>query len=184
MCQMTINELAEFLESRKIPYGEWGTGESKTLEHLLTEINSGEARLQDTENDRILRIVTGVVINVFFQQGQDILKLIEDKQIFVDGRERRRNLSTSIGEKMKTGESPDAAANRALREELGIVGVAISNTGVENREPIPSTTYPGLWTKNTFYVYEAQLPPHHFRPEGYVEIQDDKTSYFIWQKTI
>lgn len=173
-----LTELVKFLNNRKIPYENWGTGESKTLVHLLAEITSGEAILEDKHN-RVLRIVTGVGVNVLFQH----LKLVEEKQIFSDGRERRRGLSTSVGEKMKAGESPDEAAIRTLKEELGIVGVAISNTGVENREPVPSTSYPGLWTKNTVYIYGARLSSHQFRHEGYIEVQSDKTSYFVWRNS-
>ncbi|HJZ04801.1 hypothetical protein A2634_00945 [Candidatus Amesbacteria bacterium RIFCSPHIGHO2_01_FULL_48_32] len=177
---MNLNELKEFLNSRKIPYEEWGTGESKTLAHLLTEIRSGEVKIEDS-GKKVLRSVKGVGINVFFSQGQGVLKLVEEKQVFSDGRERRRSLSTSIGEKMRPGELPDEAAIRTLKEELGIIGVALFNTGVEDREQILSTSYPGLWSKYKVYIYETRLSPYHFRPEGYVEVQDDKTSYFIWQ---
>ena len=170
----------EFLKSRDIPYKEWGTGESKTLAHLLAEITYGEAKLED-EGDRVLRIVVGVGINVYFRQGQRILKLVEDKQVFLDGRKRHRSLPTSVGEKIKHGESPDGAAERTMVEELGVIGVGLSNIGVEHREPVPSTSYPGLWTQNTIYNYETYLSPQHFHPEGYIEVQPDKTSYFIWQ---
>ena len=37
---MNKAQLQELLSAQHVPYFKWGTGESKTLDHLLTEIKS------------------------------------------------------------------------------------------------------------------------------------------------
>nr|CAD1830455.1 unnamed protein product [Ananas comosus var. bracteatus] len=81
--------------------------------------------------------------------------LVETRQLLSDGsvRERRRPLS----EKMRPGESPEEAAARAVREELGegaVVRVAEGQceTRVEERE---SLSYPGLRARYVLHTVEA-----------------------------
>lgn len=104
---------------------------------------------------------------------------------FTDGRIRKRDNPTSIGEKIKHGELPFQATRRALGEELGIdhtedyIG-ADTSFNVQVREPVISNSYPGLLTKRTIYTLDTYLTKRDFRPEGYREVQEDKTSIFKW----
>lgn len=176
-------DLESFLDSNNVDFKKWGVGESKTLDHLLSEINSGESELQ-VDAGRIIRKVRGAAINVYYKNKDKVLlKLIEDRQIFNDGRERRRNIDTSIGEKMHPDEVPLETAVRAMNEELDITDVILSPIGVNKRNLTLSNSFPGLWTKNTIYLFETFLNDNQFKYEGYIEKQNDKTSYFIWKKS-
>jgi hypothetical protein len=172
---MDKSELERILGIQKIDWQKWGTGDSKTVDHLLNEINTGESILNG-----IIRFEKGVNIDVYYRQKETIWKLIEEKQVFTDGRVKRRNLSTSIGEKMKPGESPLETAARGMREELGIIGVAFASLRFEDQPLVPSTSFPGLFTKRNVFFFETTLSAEQYNPEGYREIQADKTNYFIW----
>lgn len=176
----SIEILNSYLRARGIDTASWGTGESKTLGHLFEEVCSGESELVETKDRKLLRLVRGVGINVFCQTRTGILKLLEEKQVFADGRIRIRNLSTSIGEKLKPGESPEEGALRALKEELKIyTEYSFSNFEERNWE-VKSTSFPGLRTKNNFYITNLFLKNKDFHKKGYVERQEDKTSYYTW----
>lgn len=180
--ETTKDELLYKLLSHGIPVYTWGTGESKTLSHLLKEINTEESVIMEGQNGELLRAIRGVGINVYFCNGSNILRLKEDRQEFGDGRVRRRVLSTSVGEKMTPGELPFGAAERALKEELDLSPEGLSDTYiVEDRDIIASTSFPGLQTKNTVYVFNCFVTPQQYNPNGYIERQSDKTSYFIWE---
>ena len=84
---------------------------------------------------------------------------------------------------MTPGEPPEEAARRALREELKITNYELSTDYfTENRDIIPSTSFPGLFTRNTVYVFKCLVSPINYVPDGYVEVQTDKKTYFIWQE--
>ncbi len=183
--KISPDELKTLLTSHGIQVNDWGHGESKTVAHLLQELHKGESTLQETEDGRLLRVVRGVGINVFYRDGNKLLRLREIRQVFSDGRERRRSLSTSVGEKMAADELPNEAGARALSEELGISSLGLSaNYSVVDREVIPSTSFPGLWTKNTVYVFDRLITPEEYKSEGYVETQTDKTNYYAWQEVL
>ena len=169
------------LSSKNINFDVWGQGESKTLQHLLDELTSGESTLEIDGSDRVVRKVEGSAINIYYSlyQGKTLI-LVEEKQVFTGGRVRIRNINTSIGEKMRPSESPMEAGIRAMQEELKISDITLAPIGTEHRDLVASTSFPGLWTKNTIHVFETYLNSQQFRPEGYMEIQEDKTTYFMW----
>lgn len=177
---MNIQELEDYLRSHQVPIDSWGEGESKTLVHLLAELDAGESHLLEKDGS-LLRIENGVAVNVLYEMEGQKLILHEVMQVFADGRPRKRDLSTSIGEKVKPGESLAAAAQRALDEELGIIGVALTNCRDEDRPPLPSRSFPGLMSKRTITIYDCYLNPDQYNPEGYIEHQLDKTTYFVWR---
>lgn len=159
----------------------WGKGKAKTVEHLLIEINTGECQLIKL-NGELLRLVTGPGLNVFYKDGDQILKLKEEKQVYNDGRVRvRADLETSIGEKLKPGESSLDAARRALAEELDIKSdLELIPADPITKGPITSVSYPGLKTKYIFEVFDVYLPTESYRPDGYIEEQTDKKNYYVW----
>lgn len=183
---MSGHELEFQLRAHGIPIDSWGTGKSKTLAHLSSEIENGESILL-ASNEKLIRREEGVAVNIFYHSNNGVeLKLFEEEQTFRDNRKRTRDFPFSLGEKMKTGESPQEAIIRALQEELGIDN---PNSLVENVEfelqhndPVPSTTYPGLFTERIIHVTYMELPGEYYKPEGYVEKQPDKTTIFKWHE--
>lgn len=177
-----IQALKQQLAGAGIDVSAWGKGEAKTLEHLLREVESGETTLVTDEHGGLLRkvVVGGAdVYHVSFDGKKYRLK--EEKQVFKDGRERRRSLGHAVSEKMKPDENPYEAMIRGIREELGIEGeLTLIEIGVD--EPIPQTpSYPGLQSQYIRHKFEVLLDESQFRPEGYIEEQQDKSTYFVWE---
>ncbi len=177
---MQEEKLRHFLESNRVPIEAWGSGEAKTLEHLLKELNEGESILQEGESG-LLRVAESAVVNVFYNDYRSLKILWEKKQIFTGGRERvRENLAGSIGEKMHPGEDPLEAAYRALGEELDIhERLPLTPKGDERKGPVPSASFPGLHTLYILHIFEVFLPKHLYR-KAFVEHQKDKSSFFSW----
>jgi hypothetical protein len=178
---MLEQELIELLMKYKIPYDTWGTGQTKTVLHLLHEVNTGESRLEE-QNLQLYRIVSIAVLNVFCLLDAKRYQLFETRQVYTDGRVAIRNLKDSLYEKLLPDEDPLAGAYRALNEELGIdTKLAIVDKGVTLgvREAI---SYPGLITKDTQYSFEVIIPLKEYKPNGYIETQKDKTNFFEWKE--
>ena len=109
-----LNNLKIYLNKFSIPIDNWGTGKSKTVQHLLDELQNDECLLSEVDNT-LIRSIEFVGLKVYFtsKEGRWILK--EDKQEFNDGRIRRRNMPSSVSEKMKAGENPTMAALRGVK---------------------------------------------------------------------
>lgn len=75
---MERQELLHILESHSVPLSNWGKGKAKTLDHLLSELNSGEASLL-LEKKYLLRLAYGSIVDVFYFTGEEKLKLVEEK---------------------------------------------------------------------------------------------------------
>ncbi len=178
---MSQEDLIQLLRKYKIPFESWGTGNSKPFEKFCSEINSSEAKLVERDNE-LFRLVSVVVMNVFYFNNNQHFKLKEDRQIYKDGRVVRRDLKDSLLEKLKPQEDPYSGALRALREELGITTKVTLNDNGMTSEIVEGKSYPGLMNHGTLYNYEAILSDKEFKQEGYIEIQDDKTSYFVWEQ--
>jgi len=180
--EMTLENLEEMLRTFRIPYLEWGKGNSKTLVHLLKEIKERETTIQEEEG-KLVRSVSVSYVDVFYQNENGMTyKLLENRQEFRDGRVRRRPyLIGSIAEKMKSGEDSQEAAYRALSEELGInERYILHNKRVREIEE-DSPSYPGLSSRFKNYLSEVTLPRKNVRLEGYVEEQRDKNTFWIWK---
>lgn len=180
-CPADVGELASLLEGHGVDPGAFGVGEARTLGKFLAELADGEVTLRVDRAGRLIRDVHGVCVTVCCSHpvlGHRLI-LCEDRQVFSDGRVTRRNLDFSVGEKRRPGEAPEAAARRALAEELGLDGVAVRLSGVRDRTRA-SVGYPGLDSRFASHYYACDLPPSLYRDE-YVERQPDKTSIFRWR---
>ncbi len=176
-------ELVNLLKKYNIPTEIWGTGKSKTTNHLLKEIENKECNLVE-KNDTITRYIEFVGIKIYYNDKDgNRWFLKEDRQEFNDGRTRRRNIPSSVSEKMKFGENPMLAAIRGIEEELG--------TSVKENQFTKygdlhykggSVSYPGLDTKYKGHRFICEFNDDNFDPNGYVEIQEDKKTFFIWVK--
>ena len=181
--ESAFNTLRQQLESVGIDVSEWGKGQAKTLAHLQKEIESGEIVLVTGEHGELLRKVVVGVADIFYvsPEGKKY-RLREDRQVFKDGRERKRDLGQAVSEKMKPDEDPKDAMIRGVKEELGIEGeISLTEMGVDEWL-LASTSYPGLQSQRIRHKFEATLNAQQFKSDGYVEEQDDKNTYFVWEE--
>jgi hypothetical protein len=169
------------LEGAGISTADWGRGKAKTIRHLAQEIECGECKLLNFEGT-LTRIVIVAGADIFYAppNGQRY-QLIEEKQVFADGRERRRNLAQAVSEKLRPDEDPREAMIRGLREELGISGDVVISYQGESTRTLPSPSYPGLASRYTNHKFTVVLQESQFNPGGYIEAQSDKSTYFVWQ---
>ena len=180
---VTEQELASVLMAAGIPIQDWAQGSAKTVEHLRVEIEEGESQIDVGINGEIRRRVSVIWVDVLYPADNgDVYILREDRQVYKDGRVRRRQLSTSLGEKMKPNEEPTAAVERALHEELGVTATAgLYTLGAGKKTAHTPDSYPGLKSHFKTYLYAAVISTEAFVAEGYVEEQADKTNYYVWE---
>ncbi len=186
---MNFSELTELLARNSIPTAQWGKGNAKTIENLLGEVNTGECTLVEESGRLIRKLRLARVEVLYYDFGTSIsYRLAEVRQVFADGRMRTRvGLPTSLCEKLRYDEPSKQGARRAVREELGIDEtrqIVFSRNKVEKDEMISGTkavSFPGIWTSSQATIYVWNMPRILFKPEGYVERQFDKSSYFVWR---
>lgn len=176
------SRIEALLKDHDIDTQSWGKGGAKSIDHLVREVLSGEARLEDREGEllRIIKVVS-VIIEYCLDDMSKCFQLKESKQQFRDGRTKTRNLPGSLGEKLKSDEVPEEAAVRAVQEELDIRdGVKVEKIGGETVRKY-GNAYPGLCTDYSVDQFKVMLDANQFREEGYKEEQSDKTVFFEWQ---
>jgi hypothetical protein len=179
----TVEELTNKLKEYSIPVEEWGTGEAKNVEHLLDEIRGEECNVED-RGEYLIRSIEFVGVRIYHKDKDNVTWVLkEDKQEFKDGRVRRRNMPSSVSEKMKFGEDPLISAIRGIKEELGI--------NVEGHQLIKmrdlfynggSQSYPGLRTRYKGHQFSCFFNDDQFDMNGYIEVQKDKSTFFKWFK--
>ena len=174
-----VEDLKIYLNSFNIDTTIWGTGGYKTLGHLLKEIEEGETELSEKDSS-LIRTVNFVGAKLIYKLNGQWVYLKETKQIFKDGRSRKRNLPYSMAEKFKYGEDPKRALIRGLVEELGLYcddnQISYFNKlKLENNED-----YPGMKSYHEGSEYLVILNNRQYKEEGYIERQVDKDIYFNW----
>lgn len=180
----SIADLVSLLESHGIDLTQWDKGNAKTLSYLLNEIKHGESTLILDEKYGLIRQVEVVALDIQYidkKSGKAYL-LIENRQVFSDGRVRRRYKINSVAEKMKPGECPEEAARRGIKEELGIddnIGLFPPKHSEYYRV---SESYPDLLTRYSYNLFKAILSEKQYKKEGYIEDRSDCKTYFVWRE--
>lgn len=174
---------AHMLREYRIPVQQWGEGQAKTVLHLAQEILKGETELV-IENGKLLRRISIAHVDVRYRRPDGVeLRIVEDRQVFADGRVRERGRKR-VSEKMKSGEDLLETAKRGLLEELGVKAeLEFEDLGSKQEVQI-SSSYPGLTTEYNVHKMRTFLPDEAFNPEGYKEVQKDKTTYFVWREVL
>lgn len=174
-----VHELDEFLRRYGVPVWSYGLNQAKTLAQLLEEVKKGECRLS-VEDGRVVRSAGVVCLNVY----QNGLILVEDKQIFLDGRERRRKSSISLGEKIEKDETQEKALDRLIQQEevsyLESVRDQIIQSSLKLGRVGESPGYPGIISKYEFFLYEVSLPETLTVPLVIHE-PDGKIVHYRWE---
>jgi hypothetical protein len=187
--KMTREQLERLLQDAQVDYFQWGImGFSKPLDRLYLENQNGDSRLE-VENGRVIRLAESVHVTVTYKQ----YTLQEVRTEWKDGRERRRLPRGSVSGLREGSETPEEAAVRELKEELQLV-IDSSRLVVETKElnggvvekkefrgDVESESYPGLISRFFEHYYLLELTDSEFREEGYKEIQEDKTVFFVWK---
>lgn len=178
-----IKKLTEQLKNSGIDVSRYGKGKSKKIEDLFKEIKDNETVLIN-EDGKLLRKSQIVNVEILYKDKEgNKFVLREQKQIFNDGRERKRDhLLGSLSGKMKVNENPKESIIREIQEELGISGqIDVLDNGYDE-ETIKSQSYPGLLTNYVTYRFVANLLDKDFKSDGYIEKTDSLTTYFVWEK--
>jgi len=151
-----LTELKQLLSDYNIDTKNWRIElGNKTIEDLFLEIQEGESQLKIIEQ-KLVRLLQVSSIEVKFKLGDRYFQLFEDKQIFLSGIERKRDLNT-ITEKLKDSETPLECAYRGLEEEIGLkLDKNLTFINETNQEKI-SPSYPHLITLYKFYNYTITL---------------------------
>jgi len=160
----------------------WGKGKAKTINHLINEINEGTCVLQEDDNSLLVRCLRVATAKIYFEINETKYILKEEKQVFKDGRIRKRTNDSSLSEKINPDENPKDAIIRGIKEELGIQNEVIITTYETTSEEMYSDSFPTLLSKYEIYSFNVHLTEEQFNIDGYIEEQEDKTTYFIWDK--
>lgn len=85
---------------------------------------------------------------------------------------------------MEKGEDPLSASIRAMKEETDLVLPFASGPNLTGNKEIgrESSSFPGLISRYSVSCFEVYLTSEQFNPEGYVEEQEDKTTFFVWEE--
>jgi len=179
---VTLEELLDRLVEGRIPVHDYGVGNAKTIHHLLSEVNEGESIITIDDKGDVHREVNVLWIDVLCELSDgSIYYLKEDRQDFKNGKTKRRELDSSIGEKLKPLESPEEAVRRAISEELGVNDyTSLYNIGYKEKTFIPDT-FPGIESTYKMYQFVSMIPETAYNKDGYVEYQVDKTNYYTWE---
>lgn len=174
-------DFVQMLKDHGINTELYGTGTFKTIGHLYHEIEEGETELTDEEG-QLVRRVQFVGARILHKKDGKWWRLYEEKQIFKDGRERRRaNMPYSAAEKFKSGEDPKEVIVRGMKEELNL-DITKDQFAFYNKKEIENNDdYPGIKSFHIGYEFLVVLNDDQFLESGYIEKQADKDVYFTWR---
>jgi hypothetical protein len=148
----SLEDLRFWLANQGIPLSRWGTGPTKSVADLWSELQCGESVLTADPPQRHVRAVAVII------RRNDAI-LIEAAQTFRTGISRERSIPPT--EKMLSGESVETAAIRCVQEELGITLderalVPGTHTVAENERY--SQSFPELLSRYTVHEVEIRVP--------------------------
>ncbi|KAK6135156.1 hypothetical protein DH2020_031104 [Rehmannia glutinosa] len=165
----TPQSLSDWLKPRlgADSFGSWGVKPgTKNVHNLWLEVVEGETSLTDSMPP--VRTVEVVIVRIIRSDGK---VLIESHQELSNGAVRYR--SRPLSEKMKPGESVDAAVFRAVKEELGSIvklgtvksiddGILemvkiLPGSYVKKVEERVSASYPGLPARYVLHTVDAEV---------------------------
>lgn len=174
-------DLRHFLHSYGVHTESWGRG-SKDVDDLYEELSCGETRLVLRRDGTVLRLKRAAAARVLFNDQGRQLMLQRKEQVFRNGTVRSDfSDRLSISEKLQPKEKAKKALIRGLGEELQLdppFSIRPRGTSVDIAV---SKTFPGLVTKSTRHRFDVHLHPEQYNPDGYIEEQPKKTTYFGWK---
>ncbi len=160
----------------------WGGDSAGALKLLAQELEDGGAVLVRDEQGQLVRQINWVCADILYHSnGGELLRLVEQKQIFRDGYERIRDSQVAISRRLEPFENGSESVMRQIRQGLNIPGaVRVRNLGVK-KEAQSSEGYPGLPEVYHTHNYSVMLNDKQFQQEGYVESQGDIDTFYVWE---
>jgi hypothetical protein len=178
-----MTSVKNLLKKFDIDQSGFGRGNAKTIDDLEKEIANGECALVE-KGGLLVRYVHILNIDVFAKIEGRRLYLREIRQKFADGRIRERKLPASLSEKLAlTEKNYSQAIERTLTEEIQVQ--KFSMLSAPQKKPLviePSMDYPGILTEYKIIFVAILINPIEYKPDGYREIQTDKTTFFEWSE--
>lgn len=179
--EMTVEEIKRNL-FETFDLDSWWINWTKSSDQLLDELRKWESVLT-IRNWEILRAVSWSTAKVYFLDNDGQLYILEEeKQVFDDGYERKREWEFSIMEKSEYGEDPETTIKRWLEEELWISDWYSLEYKETKEWENDSPSYPGMNMHYTETVYDVVINTENFNPDWYVEEWNWKVTYFKWKK--
>ncbi|MBI2627790.1 hypothetical protein HYW72_02565 [Candidatus Nomurabacteria bacterium] len=171
------------LQKFEVSVASWGTGKAQNVSDLMREIQEGECYLR-IDNDGVTRVLEIVKMHITDPLFPERGNLLEWSQTFPDSRVRERKQMPS--EKLKGGETSEAALVRGLHEELELNPdgwVAEPSKTVKELRASPS--YPNLPSVYIIHHFNVALNTDSpaLRDEFTIVSKDlnEGTLYFRWE---
>lgn len=173
----SLDQLNQLLAASNICTDDW----RKPASALFKELQTGDCTLQKDDKHGLVRIVD--VARVFCYSKRGTLKLVEEKQCYFKTGETVQRGHECICEKVQSHESSLEAAKRGLEEELQIDAkkLILHKKEISKESDVAlSPAYKTLICIYTYHDYETVIPDDQWKAE-YVEVQQDKCTYFVWK---
>jgi len=145
----------------------------QSFKWLLAEVLSKEAKFYKLGDRYIREVMVGFCVISY----KDLV-LYEVRQVFKDGRETARY--QPVGGKLRYDQDPEQEMLREIEEEIGISPVGVRLTSTDTSHSTEVYKFPGTEAVWHNWYYEYQLEECEYSPEGYIEVDRDKTTYFKW----
>lgn len=94
----SVVSLKVLLTDHGIKTDNFGRGKAKTIDDLLKELESGETKLVE-QKGKLVRVLDIAGVNIYFDDESHRYRLVQEKQVFADGRTRPRQTLFSVSEK-------------------------------------------------------------------------------------
>ncbi len=182
----SVEELRTLLEQYGVDLGKWDAFSVELDKNLYNMLVSKEAGLIDLGGKLFLTMRVACV-NVWYESEGSKFVLYEEKIVMQgEGGGKRvldRKKGWGITEKVKFGEDPVEAAVRGVGEEIGVkvLPKQLTNYRCEEKE-LETRAFPTLYASYKFHIYDLVLSGKEVHPNGYIEVDGNKTSYFKWRK--
>ncbi len=186
----SMPELVNLLVKYDIPIERYGLSNVLPLQALLEQVLEERVKLVE-RNGKLIRSMNLVTINVFYQDGEELLELKEDRQVRIAMESKteikhtksRRKVTWSVSRKIRSVEQLREKAILALKNELGL---DVNPKRLLNESywiySGPSAKFPKLKDRACVYGYDLYLKPSEFQRDGYSFEDKYLRSYFYWKK--